>query len=179
MCGKLLHRQFFLPQLLRNIFLMCTTPRRTFRQIGIFCRCLRWELEHESHEENFTTLLLCRARGWWKRKSLFNTIKCCVSNRLFSEHPTKWKIVCVERTWLRPKHLRHDVQKIFRNFHNSPLMGATMRMSAGGRRFLQIFFSPRRRFSDLPPTFSSFLIPRYYLKCTSNYFNSLEYEFLQ
>lgn len=30
-----------------------------------------------------------------------------------------------------------------------------------------------------PPRFSSILVARYYLKCTSNYFNSLEYEFFQ
>lgn len=48
--------------------------------------------------------------------------------------------------------------------------------------FLYFATAPLRKINMLPhlpfPTFPSLLLARYYLKCTSNYFNSLEYDFL-
>lgn len=69
--------------------------------------------------------------------SFFNTKLYCVANRLFLEHPTKWKIVCVERRqWLRQSTKFSEIFNSLGKQHDDE----SVRTEAG-KSFARIFFA--------------------------------------
>lgn len=98
---------------------------------------VKWKLPLSmSHvERSATTPLRLNTRRMRRRIFLFLIRNCSLYQiGCFLEHPTKWKIVCVERRqWLQAEY------KIFRNFQ---LLGeATSVRNEAGKSFARIFFA--------------------------------------